>query len=98
MKTPAQLFGIECGPGWDCLVLPLIKRCKIEGVEITQIKEKYGGLRFYVASANDSLYAAIDDAEDLSYTICELCGEPGEAREGCWIQTMCDVCNNKDKK
>jgi hypothetical protein len=87
-NLPVSMFG--CGPGWRCLVYPLIRRCRLEGVQITQIKEKFGGLRFYVASASDSLYAAIDDAEELSYTICEECGEPGEIRREGWWRTLCD--------
>lgn len=93
MKTPAQLFGVECGPGWRCLIDPLMRRCRLEGVEITQIKEKFGGLRFYIASGSEALHTAIDDAEDLSYTICEECGEPGTLRPGGWIYTACDKCH-----
>jgi len=89
-KLPIQMFGVECGPGWRCLIDPLVRRCRIEGVTISQIKEKYGQLRFYVHCADDSLYAAIDDAEQLSYTICEECGEPGELRTDGWWRTLCD--------
>ena len=81
---------IECGPGWNCLIDPLIRRCKREGVQITQIKQKFGGLRFYVAYADDSLEAAIMDAENLSYSICEVCGNPGRLRDGSWLFTLCD--------
>ena len=93
-KTSYELFGIECGPGWKCLIDPLIRRCRREGVEIHQVKEKFGGLRFYTGPASDSLLAAIDDAEDLSFYVCESCGAPGyPTTTGYgWILTLCDTC------
>lgn len=90
MKEPYELFSVECGPGWSKIIDPLIQRCKEEGVHITQIKEKFGGLRFYVAGASDSLYEAIDAAEKLSYKTCEECGKEGHLRSGGWIRTLCD--------
>ena len=89
---PFELFNIECNSGWRCLYWPLMLRCEREGVEIHQIKEKFGGLRFYVGPASDSLLNAIEDAESLSFTICEDCGEPGKTRGGGWIRTLCDGC------
>jgi len=53
---------------------------------IMQIKEKFGGLRFYASfggahgQAIDACHGAIDLAESLSYTICEICGMPGSCR------------------
>lgn len=91
MKSPHELFGIECGPGWASLYLPLIERCKAEGVAILQIKEKFGGLRFYVGAASDDLFTAIDEAEKRSITMCEECGEPGRLRGLGWIRTLCDI-------
>ena len=91
VEVPIDLFGIECGAGWNCLTLPLIKRCRREGVRVAQIKEKFGGLRFYVYNElSESMQLAVDDAEELSYTICEECGEPGERRSGGWVKTLCD--------
>src|SRR5262245_37127184 len=75
--TPYKLAGIQCGNGWSSLYKPLIKSCKAEGTEIHQIKEKFGGLRFYVDSnASSKLHAAILDAERRSFQICEICGYP----------------------
>ena len=90
-KWPYELFGIECGPGWASLYEPLMKMCKEEGVEIHQIKEKFGGLRFYTGPASEELNACISIAEMQSYDICEECGEPGELRGGGWIRTLCDI-------
>jgi hypothetical protein len=60
----------------------------------SQVKEKYGGLRFYMTCGNDEVYNLIKRAEELSYETCEQCGDPGREREGnYWINTLCDNCN-----
>jgi len=57
-----------------------------------QVKEKFGGLRFYANGGDEYTRALIDDAEALSYDICEECGrmdnDVGRNRKG-WIQTTC---------
>lgn len=59
-------------------------------VEATQVKEKFGGLRFYVASATDEQYAVISFVESLSTKTCEVCGAAGKQRGKGWIRTLCD--------
>ena len=59
-------------------------------VVAVQIKEKFGGLRFYVESATSEQYAAIEFAEYLIGSMCEVCGEPGKRINGGWIQTLCE--------
>lgn len=59
-------------------------------VKAVQIKEKFGGLRFYVDDASDVQYAAISFAEHMSYHICEECGAPGEIRGNGCLRTLCD--------
>ena len=73
------------GPGWAGLVKEGFDLCLKNGWRIYQIKEKFGGLRFYTDED-------LDDIEDESYTICEECGEPGKPRPGGWIKTRCDKC------
>ena len=82
----------QVGPGWAGLVTRCWGACRDDGsiVEIFAIKEKFGGLRFYVGSASEMTYAIIEAAEEESYTICEMCGEPGKPREGGWIKTLCE--------
>ena len=62
---------VECGEGWKSLYAPLIDRCGAEGVAVLQVKEKHGGLRFYVGPASDELHRAIEAAESKSLTLCE---------------------------
>lgn len=89
MNHPYALFGIECEKGWESLYGPLMERCKAEGVEIFQIKEKYGELRFYTGPASEELLDAINEATRRSRRICEVCGEPGKLYTSGWWRTLC---------
>lgn len=64
-------------------------------VEAVQVKEKYGGLRFYVNESDGYIDGAISLAERLSYKTCEICGSPGEANESGWRMTRCESCKEK---
>lgn len=57
---------------------------------IQQIKEKFGGLRFYVDKSTHDHDLAIEFAEAMSNRVCEVCGRPGKHRQGNWIKTLCD--------
>ena len=59
-------------------------------VVAAQVKEKFGGLRFYVDGGDDWVYGAISMAESMSYRTCEVCGAPGKTRGTGWIRTTCD--------
>ena len=78
--------------GW----LGIIKRLIEDLIElgwdkqICQVKEKFGGLRFYINAGNDEIWKRIRLAESASYITCEKCGELGTARGGGWITTLCD--------
>lgn len=71
--------------------------------QTTQIKEKFGGLRFYINCGNEEVHDIIWKYEDLSYKTCEVCGETGELRKDCgwhgslWYKTMCDKHYNELK-
>jgi len=56
-----------------------------------QIKEKFGGLRFYVNGATDKHWSYINFAESMSYRTCEECGAPGKTYTDGWHTTLCDV-------
>jgi hypothetical protein len=60
-----------------------------------QVKEKFGGLRFYVDNCDDYASGVINLAESLSLRTCEQCGNKGMIRKGGWIKTLCDGCNSK---
>jgi len=55
-----------------------------------QVKEKFGGLRFYVDRASEENYNYINFAECLSHQTCEECGAPGQTYTLGWHRTLCD--------
>lgn len=78
-------------PGWHSLVQPLIDRCAQEGVLIQKVKQKHGGLRFYVGTCSDETHALIQTAQRKSFQICEECGNPATLRhDRDYIRTLCD--------
>jgi hypothetical protein len=68
-------------------------------VKALQVKEKFGGLRFYTSGGNDDyVRGMISMAESLSFRICERCGKMDKdvsATKG-WITTICPACAPSD--
>lgn len=60
----------------------------------TQVKEKFGQLRFYMGAVPsdifDEVHEWIDKASARSGYTCEVCGDFGVLRSGGWIRTLCD--------
>jgi hypothetical protein len=80
-----------------------IEKIRVEGneypqVQAIQVKEKYGGLRFYATGCSREQHAAISFAESWSYNICEKCGSTKDVSqtEG-WIRTLCMECLNSEQ-
>lgn len=59
---------------------------------ILDIKEKFGGLRFYCYAATREVYDIIRKYERMSYHICISCGEPATKISKGWICPYCDQC------
>jgi len=62
----------------------------------SQVKEKYGTLRFYMSSETQEMSNLISVAEDLSAVTCETCGKPGKERGRGWYYTACDEHTRKE--
>lgn len=60
-------------------------------VKFDQVKEKFGGLRVYFSGGDDYVEGLVSMAEALSYYVCEICGNKGEANKGGWISVRCEV-------
>jgi len=90
MKTPYELFADEgiLKSGWASFVQPLVDECKEKGYQITQIKEKFGTLRFYGAFP-DEFYEKIEEAGKKSANTCYKCGKPGKTYFIHWFLTLC---------
>jgi hypothetical protein len=90
-------------PGWYMLVDELIQRLLALGWDrdLHQIKEKFGGLRFYIGASTPEIDEAISDAEDKSLDTCEECGTVKQAAGlstapvGSWVRTLCAACRSK---
>jgi hypothetical protein len=63
---------------------------EIPQVVATQVKEKYGTLRFYYAGGDDMIDGMVSMAEAMSERTCETCGAPGKLRTDGWLKTLCD--------
>ena len=88
--TDPHFFGVK--EGWFQLIKDLIVDLNKMGwdKQVTQVKEKFGGLRFYINSGESEIHQSILQAETESYNICEICGEHGKPRTNGWYQTLCD--------
>jgi hypothetical protein len=100
----ALIWGFQCSDGWADLIRSLTAEiaevvggpASLPDLRVTQVKEKYGTLRFYIlavpASHSDAINRAIRMAEERSGRTCETCGAEGCLREtaGGWWYTACD--------
>jgi len=77
---------IECGRGWYQIIVELDNRLSrlCPNYEVYQVKEKFGGLRYYWGCSGKvapEVYQEMLDItrsyENLSKTACEDTGEPG---------------------
>lgn len=88
---PVDYYG-SVGAGW----LPLVEELVIDLIElgwdrqVAQVKEKFGGLRFYIGVGSADIAATIDRAQERSFEICEECGRPGRLRDGPYLLVRCD--------
>ena len=96
-------YGIECMSGWYSIINRLcfqirhyVKQNEIESPKIAQIKQKFGGMRFYICGGNDDyIRGMIRMAESMSFNICEKCGNYKEAGEDC--SSYCEKCREENK-
>lgn len=89
------------GEGWRSIIEQLHNDLVKLDPEYTvdQIKEKFGGLRYYAtshsanASVSNQFHDLIDAAERKSLSTCEFCGQPGkQTPPPRWIKTLCGEC------
>lgn len=85
-----------CRDGWFDLIDALCGRLQEisdrtgSKVVARQVKEKFGGLRFYVDGATPEHDNAIAEAEAASHRTCEVCGKPGEIKVASgYVQCRC---------
>jgi hypothetical protein len=59
-------------------------------VVVEQIKEKFGGLRFYYQGGDEYISGLVSMAESWAGIACEECGGIGKRRGGGWVRTLCN--------
>lgn len=106
------MSGFDCGNGWFNIIYKLCENIQnaLEketddfraGFFVQQVKEKFGGLRFYITYGNDEIFDLIRRAEEESFRTCELCGRQTEDVETRsvlgWIRTLCQYHYNSEVK
>lgn len=94
------LAGASVGPGWFSIIerLDADLAVLLPDYTITQIKEKFGSLSYYIdfnADHDQALWRAVMDriarAEAESAKTCEECGEPGFLWHTSWRRTLCEL-------
>ena len=95
--------GFACGEGWWPILEKLCSNIQnhidwknkqseiVPQVTVAQIKEKFGGLRFYYDGGDEHINGMVRMAEAWAEASCEECGSPGKRRDGGWIKTLCDI-------
>lgn len=112
-EVPSVWGGIDCGDGWRPLIEFLYDRAEeYSCISVAQVKEKFGGLRFYFDhdidcdkdDCCDQMSRYVDIIGRVSYKICEQCGAYGELRrkyndgsERGWILTLCGAHNDREE-
>ena len=107
MTQTAMCWGIACDDGWHniidklCSCISMLVELTGMSVEVVQVKEKFGGLRFYVGIGNVpekflSIAYMVNDiteiVESFSYITCEICGQFGGLSRSStgWYKTLCE--------
>lgn len=102
-------WGFECGDGWFRLLHDLSSAIEEEAFrqgldpdsaswpKASQVKEKFGTLRFYMGVQRGEMGNLIDQAAERSEHTCETCGLEGELRTEGWYHVACDSCEEKHR-
>lgn len=81
--------------GWEEIILEGIGQIEEEleknpvPFSITDIKSKFGGLRFYYNGGSEEIEQIVDSMEARSRTTCEVCGALGRLKGQGWVYTAC---------
>jgi hypothetical protein len=99
--------GFSCGEGWWPILEELCsniqhhidwKKGACPQVTVAQIKEKFGGLRFYYDGGDDTINGMVTMAESWANKSCETCGDPATKQTTGWIKNVCDKHFDKIEK
>jgi hypothetical protein len=90
-------LSFEHGSGWQFLIGNLLQRIAAtltdeekHEFQVSQIKQKFGTLRFYAYGGSERIDALVESAECASEITCDVCGGRGRLRNSGWISVRCD--------
>ena len=98
--------GVAIGEGWWPIIEELCRNIQhytdwnnknretrpvVPQTVVMQIKEKFGGLRFYYDGGDEAVAGMVRMAEAWASHACEECGAPGKSGGQGWIKTLCPV-------
>ncbi len=102
----SNVYMFECGNGWFQLLSDLC--AKLDALQlgpqfkVSQVKEKFATLRFYVDDVpkdrQSEVNKLISEAATKSAHTCEHCGKPGRQTSlgrGCYLITLCGECEKQ---
>lgn len=96
-EVPASDWIVErCDEIMEAGIDKLVITPRVNHIEIHQIKEKFGGLRFYYDGGDSEISGMVRMAEAWADKTCEVCGNLGKSRSGGWVRTLCDEHAKKD--
>jgi len=85
------------GEGWHEIIRTLEEKLNAidPEFELLQVKEKFGGLRYYAHTSQPdqgtNFHQLISLAEEATFHTCEQCGKPAETHSyRGWLKTFCE--------
>jgi len=92
-----KVWSVCVGEGWKSIVDEAVQQLTGAGATITQVKEKFGGLRIYYNAPSDEIYEycapIVRRAALYADITCEDCGVPGKnVNVDGWYRTLCPEC------
>lgn len=101
----ANTFDAWVDKGWQPIIFELSNKIQsyidrslkkndldkvVPQIQVAQIKEKFGGLRFYYDGGDSTVDAMVSMAESWADHTCEICGASGKSRNLPWVKTLCE--------
>lgn len=93
--------GVSVRSGWVPLLEDLAKDlADVQGLQVLQVKQKFGGLRVYVDSEDPRVFEAVARVEERALRTCEACSGGDDVKTSFdkgRVQTLCKLCRTSDE-
>lgn len=105
MTQTCMCWGFSTPDSWEPVIRKLSEKLEKMILELpkdqreycmaSQVKEKFGELRFYMTSSTEEMDMAIQEAETECWEICAGCGSRASITTKGWITRLCRECFKK---